>query len=352
MPVSVVYRNSDGIDAIDQYARHLVSALELAGLDARYVSSGLPRRGLDRAWILLQYQPFSYGWWGFAPGLIEAAVRMRRRAGVRLAVMVHEAWVPMLDWRSTLMGAWQRTQLRALIGLADRVMTSTQALAEEVGGGAVHVPVPANITPVESSLHAARTRLGLDGRLTVGLFGRDHESRALDHAGAAIEALTDALGADRHVVLNLGADAPPVSAPAGVEVRSPGALAADELSLHLWASDMVLLPFTDGVSTRRSTLMAALAHGRPVLGLRGRRTDAVLTGAGDALTLTPVGDRAAFADAALALARDPDRRIAQGEAARHLYEERFAWPVAARTIASLLDAAPRERAFDAVPAAA
>ena len=121
-----------------------------------------------------------------------------------------------------------------------------------------------------------------------------------------------------------------------MEVRSPGVLSAEDLSLYLWASDLVLLPFTDGVSTRRSTLMSALAHGRPVVGLHGQNTDSVLAGAGDALVLTPAGDRAAFAGQAVALANDPTRRQAIGQAGKRLYEERFDWPVLARRVASVV----------------
>ncbi|MBV9605254.1 MAG: glycosyltransferase [Solirubrobacterales bacterium] len=350
-PVSVVYRTAPGVDAIDQHSRHMVAALNAAGIDAAYVASGVRHHDLPTGSVILQYQPFSYGRWGFAPGLIEAARRARRRGDVRLTLMVHEAWVTMLDWRSSLMGAWQRMQLRALVHLADCVMTSTEALARDLGHAAVHVPVPANVVPVDSSPHAARARLGLDAKLAVGLFGRAHESRALDHAEAAIAALAPAVGTDHLAIINLGADAPAVSVPAGVEVRSPGTLAPDRLSLHLWACDLVLLPFTDGVSTRRSTLMAALAHGCPVVGSLGHNTDTVLAAANEALVLTPVGDRRAFADVAAALAVDPARRLAIGETGRRLYQERFDWPVLARTIARLIGEPPPRRATGPVPVA-
>jgi glycosyltransferase involved in cell wall biosynthesis len=107
--------------------------------------------------------------------------------------------------------------------------------------------------------------------------------------------------------------------------------------VHLWASDLVLLPFTDGVSTRRTTLMAALAHGRPVLGLRGDNTDSVLAAAPDALALTPVGDTVAFSRAAVELTRDPHRLRALGDAGRHLYETRFDWPVMAERVTTVLE---------------
>ena len=324
MPVSqasgvVVYRGNDEIDAIEEYSRRLVAALSAVGNDARYVPGGLTEVLGDHAepaWILLQYNPFRYGRAGIAPGLLLDVRRLRHRSRVPLLVMVHEAWIDITDWRSALIGGWQRVQLRDLLHLADGVITSTQSLADAIGGGAVHVPIATTITPVAVPPGAARAVLGLDSRLVVALFGRGNPSRALDHAEAAIAAIADAHGAEGLAVLNLGADAPPLRLPPGVEVTTPGALPADELSLRLHASDLVLLPFKDGVSTRRTTLMAALAHGVPVLGLSGGNTDTVLASARDALVLTPVGDLAAFSRAAVALAADRPRRQAIGEAGR------------------------------------
>ena len=335
----VVYRRRAGIDAIDEYSRRLVAAMVASGRDARYIAEG-PASALAAVrgapWVLLQYNPFVYGRAGFAPRLVPEVQRLRRLARAPLAVMVHEAWVNMTDARSTAIGVWQRMQLRALLRLADGIMTSTEALAREIGRGAVHVPIAPNIEPIATLHEAAQARLGLDGKLVVALFGRGNPGRALDYAEAAIAALTDAHGADRLTVLNLGAGAPSVRVPAGVEVHRTGELPPDELSVHLWASDLVLLPFADGLSTRRGTMMAALAHGRTVLGLRGRDTDSMLTDASDALLLTPLGDRDAYSRAAVELTSNPDRLRVTGAAGRRLYESRFAWPVLAENVAAQL----------------
>lgn len=292
--------------------------------------------------MVVQYQPFVYGRWGFAPWLIAATTRAQRH-GMRVALMVHEAWVSITDWRSALMGGWQRAQLQTLARRADRVITSTDVLARKFDG-AVSMPIPSNIVPVDSSPQAARAQLGLDGRLVVSLFGRSHWSRALDYAESAIAALAAALGPDRLTILNLGAGAPVPSVPPGVQLRNVGPLPADQLSLHLWASELVLLPFTAGVSTRRSTLSASLAHGRAIVGVHGADTDSMLAGARDAMVLTPVGDRVAFGRAAVALAGDPAARRALGEAGRRLYDAQFDWPVVAHRFAALLGVAAPSQA--------
>jgi glycosyltransferase involved in cell wall biosynthesis len=198
----------------------------------------------------------------------------------------------------------------------------------------VHVPVGANVTPATSSPAAARSELGLHRQRVLTLFGRDNPSRALDYAEAAIQAIVDAYGADALTVLNLGADAPALRVPRGVELQSPGPLPEKALSLRLWASDLVLLPFTDGLTTRRSTLMAALAHGHPVLGLRGANTEGELS---DVVPMTPVGDLAAYAREAVSLCSDGERRSSLGESGASLYSREFDWPVAATRTAAVID---------------
>lgn len=345
----VVYRRTgspEDVDAIDQYSRRLVDALATSGVRARYEPGGLSRVATGGQnhpdWVALQYNPFRYGRAGFAPTLLSDALALKR-AAVPLVVMVHEAWVKMADWRLTLMGLWQRLQLRGLIRLADATTTSTEALAHEIGAGSVHVPVAANVAPVGVSRTEARDLLGLDDLLTVTLFGRAHPSRALDYAENAIAALAESRGSEKLAVLNLGADAPMPKLPSGIRLISPGRQDERQLSLGLTASDVVLLPFVDGVSTRRGTVMAALAHGRPIAGLTGENTDSILAGNPDAIMLTPVGDPTAFARAVIDLASDPERRAALGEAGRRLYESRFDWPVLARNVIGVLDSITRDR---------
>jgi glycosyltransferase involved in cell wall biosynthesis len=241
--------------------------------------------------------------------------------------MVHEAWVGMTDWRTTATGLWQRGQLRDLLRQCGPVFTSTELLAQKLGGGAIHLPVGANITPELPSPARTGDRRVRGERFTVALFGRDHPDRALDYAEAAISALAAAHGSGSLVVLNLGAGARSIAVPTGVELRTPDALEPETVSEHLSSADLVLLPFVDGLSTRRTTMMAALAHGRPVLGLRSPQTDAVLLRTPPAVAMTEVGSRGGFARTAVELSLDSDRLDQLGHAGRRLYESEFDWPV-------------------------
>jgi len=334
----VVYQASAGVDAIDEYSRRLVNAMTISGLPVHYVADGVAsaRRHVPRPrWILLQYNPFSYGYWGVAPRLVRDIARFRRGAGVPLAVMVHVAWVDTSDrararWRSSLMGTYQRAQLAALLGVADAAIAATEALATKLGHEAIHVPVGSNITPLAIDRASARRRLGVGKEFVVCLFGTGEPNRAIEYASTAIRLLAERRGPSAVRVLNLGVGAPPLDLPPEVAVEHPGFLDADGLSLRLHASDVLLLPFAEGLTTGRTTLMAGLAHALPVVALRSSATDRLLSDSHAALTLTPVGDVAAFARATLDLSGDPNRLRACGEAGRELYAGNFDWPHVAR----------------------
>lgn len=94
---------------------------------------------------------------------------------------------------------------------------------------------------------------------------------------------------------------------------------------------LVVLPFRDGVSLRRTTLIAALALGRPVISTRSVVPPAALCDGRD-LVLVPPGDVPALARAIVALLDDPEERARLGARAREAARA-FAWPtIAARTL--------------------
>jgi len=49
------------------------------------------------------------------------------------------------------------------------------------------------------------------------------------------------------------------------ESLGSGTLTADEISAHINACDLMVQPYVDGISTRRTAAMAALANGRALL---------------------------------------------------------------------------------------
>lgn len=341
--VVMVYGDrGNAVDGIRDYTASLAAQLEREGVAAAEIHLPIDRgaaRSAARfarclrdlgpaAAVLIQYSPFSYGRWGFAPWLPAQLLRPRARRA-RIAVMIHEPYVPIDSGRSAVMGLWQRLQLRSLRPAADAAFASIEPWARKFS--AHHLPVGSNFPDARGERERARERLAADPEtIVVGCLGRDHPSWLGGHVVAAANRI--ARSGRPLVLLVLGAEA---SSPTGldqaVRVERPGYLEREGVAAHLAASDLFLVPTADGLSTRRGSAMAALQHAVPVVATSGPLTDSLLRRT-PALRLTPVGDREAYARAAAELAADPDRRREAGRAGRDLYEREFDWPVIGRKL--------------------
>jgi glycosyltransferase involved in cell wall biosynthesis len=109
-----------------------------------------------------------------------------------------------------------------------------------------------------------------------------------------------------------------------------GFVEAAAVSAYLTAADCCALPFMDGVSFRRGSLMAALAHGCPIITTAPTVPDPLLVDRTHGW-LVPPGDVPALADALRILAADADLRDRLATGARDLYRH-FTWEsIAAHT---------------------
>lgn len=113
-------------------------------------------------------------------------------------------------------------------------------------------------------------------------------------------------------------------------VRWTGFTAPEEVSANLLAADLCALPYRDGVSFRRGSLMAALAHGLPVVSTSPRVPLPELID-GENMALVPPGDAEALASRIAAFIAEPPARARLARGALAL-SARFDWgPIAART---------------------
>lgn len=341
MSVAVVAAESSRpADGIRDYTDRLMT--EFAGGGEVSASLHLVRPGrieldIDRLVeadaILVQYNPFWYGKRGFAPALLSNLWRVRRR-GTRpvMAAMVHETFVDMKNPRWALMGAWQRAQLAGLRAACDLLFCSIEAWTERLRGwvparAVAHLPVASNLP--DMSAHRARARRALgasDEQVVLACFGLEHPGRLREHVALSARAVS----AQRPVlVVNLGSG-PATEGTLGdgaARLVSPGFQPATDVGRLLAASDVFLAPYADGVSTRRTTVMAALQHGIPVVGTSGHLTDSIFARSGHALTLFPVAAVASFAERVAELSLDASARTRQGAAGQDLYRAEFDWPV-------------------------
>ena len=304
---------------------------------ARFVEADRPD------WVLLQYNPFCYGRWGLNLHLPETLRGLRRVSpGTRLAVMVHEPFVPTTTPQFAVMAVWQRWQLWRLGRSADVVFFSIETWQRRFrhwfpGRPVLHLPVGSNIPRVPISRAEARRRLGIpETTFVLGLFGSMHVSRLLNRVRAA--ALAVCAAGSECLVLYLGPSQQAVRDALGnLPMLAGGPFPAPEISCRFAAMDVHLTPFDDGISTRRGSVLCGLQHGIPTVGTLGANTDGLLRDAdGRAFLLVPASSEADWTAAVLTLLHQPALRAELASGAEQLYQENFTWPrIAARLLAGL-----------------
>jgi glycosyltransferase involved in cell wall biosynthesis len=283
-------------------------------------------------WLLIQYNPFSYGKWGLNLSLPAVMRRIRRSTpGTQIAMMVHERYVPAIDWKLAIMAAWQRPQFHAMGRACDVIFFSIEPwLLESTrrfpGIPLVHLPVGSNVPHIEVTRAEARARLKLSEETVVlGLFGTAHVSRLFAHVREAADAVRRSgrpvmvvyMGPHGNAVRKALGDIPSIA---------EGPLAADEISRRLAAVDVYLAPYIDGVSTRRGAFIAGLQHRLATVGTYGVHTDRCLLEENDkAFALTDSGDRAGFARQVVEMVENVNLRNQLAAGAGALYESTFSW---------------------------
>jgi len=298
-------------------------------------------------YLLVQYEQFAYGRYGFNPLLPPVLGYIKHQvSATRLAVMFHEDFVPMTSWKNTIMTTWQRAQFWALGRLADVVGVSVQPWAERYsswfpGTEVAHWPVGSNIPRRGRSRDTVREQLPFDGSCVAGVFGALRGSRMIDWICQSAQALqretTDLtlmyVGPDGSLLKDALPD---------VDVYNTGPLPAEEVSRHLLAMDLHLAPFIDGASTRRGSFLAGLQHGVPTASTHGSLTDTLLLERnGGPFRLTPVDEPDTYVQMVLDLASNPGLRRSMRSQAEDFYKENFRWDqIADRIRASLASTIP------------
>jgi len=104
-------------------------------------------------------------------------------------------------------------------------------------------------------------------------------------------------------------------------IHATGAVPIETVSSHLRACDLLVQPFPDGISSRRTSAMAGIANGLPVVTNRGHLSESVWSSG--AVALAPTPDPIAIAQLATKLLANPVERALVGAKGAALYRESF-----------------------------
>ena len=347
-------------------AKHLSATRPVAVLSSRDVYTNAPfsirasvhdwedvdELGLEMAatpsdaLLLWQYVPHMYGRGGVNRPLM-ALWRRLKREGRKQVMIAHEIAAPWGRWPNQWWYAWNhRRQWRAIIGLADLIPISTEAWTEQwlrsetsIARKLLTLPSPSSIerVPVGPNHRAEwRQAQGLPPDAKVMLWwGSVSGPKQLMWVVDAWETACAQLGP---VVLCIVGGNPSINLPGSLRslTRIMGFLKPEEVSRCLQAADLVALPFSDGASERRTTLMAALGHGVAVASTTGHNTGSTLRKA-DFLSLSSADDALAFTESVLHLLRDDTARTEMARRGRDTHDAAYSWPVVTQKLLGAMD---------------
>lgn len=322
-------------------------------IEVRPVLRGFNARGiatLDKAVaaskpdvILWQYNPFQIGRKGIGPSAGRIARALAKRAP--LTLVCHELWYDF--GRNGLKGfIWatvQRLETRAAFAHASKIVVTTDARRDMLRGifperrnDIVSIRIGANIEPDASrSANGTRVRLGLEpDSFVLAHFGSLGDGRDFSPAFDALRGLRSE-GVDARLVCigRAGIDTAPADLRAAVTFT--GVLTRDEVSDALGVSDAYLFCEPDGPALgRKGSLLAAFAHGLPVLAYAGKDHDEELKDGLNVLLVEP--NKTAIVGRLKELKDDPQLARTVAEGAKELYASRFSWPVVADAFEVLL----------------
>lgn len=296
----------------------------------------LSRRSPDI--LHIQYQAAAYDLRG-GVHLLPLLARLRARRTL-CAVTFHDLNLPYLFRGGRPL---RRLSLRLLAATSRLVVTTNQGdrgvLAGWVGSGRLRtIPIGANVLPEPLSGWDEsdwRRRQGIPAGLPmVVFFGLLNRTKGVEDLLEAVHRLRsrgcelqlvlmgDLVGSSDPTNLRVAEQVKARVGELGLEerVRFTGFLGPRALSEHFAAASLCVLPYRDGASLRRGTLMAALAHGTPTISTHPQAEDDGLR-SGDALLLVPPADPEALAAAMDRLLRSPRERARLSEGGRRLARE-------------------------------
>ncbi len=286
--------------------------------------------------LLIQYVPHAFGW---KATNLPFCLWLLSRRGDGVWTMFHEVVFPFARHQPlshSVLAAVTRLMAAVVIRSSRRIFVAIPAwepIIHRLAGDAPNIiwlPIPSTIA----------TEIALDARFATRMTrGLPIDAAVIGHFGTYSEHVTAMLesplaillrsdGRRRALLLGRGGES---FASAFVQrhpdlrerLLAPGAMPAEQTAAHLASCDVLLQPYPDGASGRRTTLMAGLALGMPIVTTEGLLSEPLWKSSA-AVRLVQVGSPTAMVSAVEALLGDCASREALGVRAARLYAERFA----------------------------
>jgi glycosyltransferase involved in cell wall biosynthesis len=354
--IALLGRKDTPTDAVEEYCKYLAEALQAhdVQIEIRRVPWEIHgwRESLHvlemmstqwrGTWVFLQYTALSWSPHGF-PQKVLRVMKILKHAGARVAVVLHDV-EPYPG--SRIIDSWRRFDqvrtMRKVAALADATVFTVppEKLSWTSGirmARSAFIPVGPNLSIPSRGIGRSRN----PGMPTIGVFSITGGEPGALEVQAIVEAARHAAEKignlrlsvfGRHAEVQEGAlrdglrDVP-------VQVSVEGVIDPAQVVEQLYQCD-VLLFVRGNISSRRSSAIAGIACGLPLIAFSGSETAPPITEAG--VVLIPPGQQQALNEALERVLSDGAYRNELSSRSKAAYREYFAWPAVAARYARLL----------------
>ncbi len=355
--IALLGRPDAPTDAVEEYCRYLGEALlaedfELVIERVAWPASGWTRaaralrrraKGWRGAWVLVQYTALAWSARGF-PLRFPRVLKILKAAGVRVGVVFHD--VEPYSGTRVIDGLRRRVQLhvmREALRLSDAAVFTVPmeriSWIKSQSGKGCFIPVGANL-PTSGEANS-RKGISTGGKLCVAVFsitGGESGRWEIDNIVEAVRFAASRVGNLRLIVLGRNAQSAEAELKkrfrdSAVELHVLGVLPGEDVVRSLSVSDVLL--FVRGhISTRRSSAIAGIACGLPVIAFEGPETAAPITEAG--LAFFSPQRKGDLGDVLLRVLEDEHYRASLAQRSWLAQRQYFSWHAIAARYAEFL----------------
>ena len=308
-------------------------------------------------WLCFQFVPQLYGRWCIAWQVPDILAALKKEFRCNIAVAFHEF---ISNWgigpKDVFLASATRLQTKRMLSETDLAITTCVRYKDTLQHLSSHplsvvtIPVGSNIEPVfiaPEELVMLRRQIFPDGARVFGLFSRLCPARNFSFAVKALQrARQQGLDAWLYLIGRVESSNPKLfkelmQLADKLKVKSrivaSGELSSKDMSIHLRLVDVFIFPQVDGISTRNTALMAAMAHGLPVVSFKPQNGnfDNFYIPCG---ILVDRGDEEGFIQAAVECLKNSDNLLKAAFVNSDYYYKNFSWPIIAKEYIKALKA--------------
>jgi len=353
--IALLGRKDVPTDAVEEYCRYLGDALQPHGFQMQIRRVPWELRGWRQSlrvlllqsagwrdtWVLVQYTALAWSSRGF-PLRFSRVLRILKSAGARVTVVFHD--VEPFSSPRLIDRVRHRVQSRAMrraLAIADE---SIFTVPLEKVSWVMTVPLNAKFIPVGANLPFSESSASrVPGDIpTVGVFsitGGEQGARETQLILGAVQHASQKVGRVRLSIFGRHSELREEVLRQGlqnfpVDLSVEGVVEPEQVVARLASCD-VLLFVRNGISTRRSSAIAGIAAGLPVIAYPNSETAPPITDAG--VILVSSSAPAELKDALVRLLSDASFRAEQSARSRAAYKAHFSWLAIAERFATLLN---------------